>query len=82
MKPATKKIEPGTPLPDTAPTGFGRKTLAAVCTEYSLNIPTIVRELGKQGIKADPKKTIKEIAAENDMDPHALFEVLNAVAAQ
>lgn len=82
MKPAKKQIEPGAPFPDTAPAGFGRKTLAAVCTEYSLNIPTIVRELGKQGIKADPEKTFKEIAADNDMDPHALFEVLHNVANQ
>ena len=82
MKPAQKQIEPGAPFPDTVPAGFGRKTLAAVCTEYSLNIPTIVRELGKQGIKADPEKTFKEIAADNGMDPHALFEVLHNVATQ
>jgi len=82
MKPAKKQIEAGSPFPDSPPSGFGRKTLAAVCTEYSLHIPTIVRELGKRNIKADPEKTIKEIAADNDMDPHALFGVLHNVAGQ
>jgi len=82
MKPAKKQLEPGTPFPDSPPSGFGRKTLAAICTQYSLNIPTIVRELGKQNIKADPKKTIKEIAADNNMDPHALFGVIHNVAVQ
>ena len=80
MKEAKKKIESGTAFPDTPPAGFGRKILASICTEYSLNIPTIVRELGKQNIKADPEKTIKEIAEENNMDPHAFFEVLHNVA--
>ena len=82
IKPARKQNEDGASFPDSAPAGFGRKTLAAVCTEYSLNITTIVRELGKQGMKVDPQKTIKEIAAENKMDPHALFEVLHSVAKQ
>ncbi len=80
MKPAKKQIEPGTPFPDSPPAGFGRKTLAAVCTEYSLNIPTIVRELAKKGIQADPEKSFKEIAADNSTDPHALFGILHEVA--
>jgi hypothetical protein len=80
MKDAKKGIESGTPFPDTPPAGFGRKTFAAICTEYSLNIPTITRELGKQNINADPQKTIKQIAEENNMDPHAFFEVLQNVA--
>ncbi len=80
MLPAKKQITGDTPFPDAPPSGFGRKTLAAICTEYSLNIPTIVRELGKQNIKADPEKTIKEIAAANNMDPHAFFGVLHNVA--
>lgn len=80
MKPAQQQIKAGTPFPDAPPAGFGRKTLAAVCTAYNLNIPTIVRELGKQDIKADPEKTIKEIAAANNMDPHAFFGVLHNAA--
>ncbi len=80
MKDAKKEIELGTAFPDSPPAGFGRKTLASICTEYSLNIPTIVRELGKQNIKADPEKTIKEIAEEHTIDPHAFFEVLHNVA--
>ncbi len=82
MQPAKIQIATGTPFPDTPPSGFGHKTLADVCTEYNLNIPTIVRELGKQNIKADPEKTIKTIAAANGMDPHAFFGVLHNAAVQ
>ncbi len=79
MKSAKKEIVAGAPFPETAPAGFGHKTLADICTEYSLNMKTIVRELDKNKIKADPAQTIKEIASENGIDPHALFEVLQGV---
>lgn len=82
MLPAKKETETTAGLPDAPPAGFGRQPLAEVCTRYGLNMPTILRELKKQGITADPAKTIKEIAADNDMDPHALFEVLHGVAAE
>jgi hypothetical protein len=83
MAPAKEQVEPGTPFPDTPPAGFGRRTLAAVCTEYHLNIPATVRKLGEKGIKAvNPGLTFKEIAAANDMDPHALFEVLHDAATE
>lgn len=42
----------------------------------------IIRELGKQNIKAAPEKTIKKIAADNKMDPHAFFGVLHNAAVQ
>ncbi|WP_456386436.1 DUF4405 domain-containing protein [Desulfolithobacter sp.] len=80
MLPAQKETETIGGLPDAPPAGFGRQSLADICTRYGLNIPTILRELKKQGLNADPEKTIKEIAADNDMDPHALFEVLHGVA--
>ena len=81
MAPAKKKIEPGAPFPDTPPAGFGRKTLAEVCSEYHLDIPATVRRLGEKGITAvNPQLSFKEIATANDMDPHALFEVLHNVA--
>ncbi|BCO08315.1 hypothetical protein GF1_06910 [Desulfolithobacter dissulfuricans] len=82
MLPAKKETETTHGLPDAPPAGFGRQALAEVCTRYGLNMPTVLRELKKQGISADPAKTIKEIAADNDMDPHALFEVLHGVATE
>lgn len=83
MKSAKIVVAGGTPFPETAPTGFGRKTLASVCTEYSLNMKAIVRELDRQGIRADRDGTIKDIAADNNgMDPHALFEILHGIVGQ
>jgi hypothetical protein len=83
MAPAKKVIEPGTPFTDTPPAGFGRKTLAEICSEYHLDIPTITRKLGAKGIKEiKADRTFKEIAEANNMDPHALFEVLHDAAVQ
>jgi hypothetical protein len=80
IKPAAKQVAEGTPFPDAPPTGFGRQTLAAICSQYNLTIPVIIRALAQQGIKAAPEQTIKEIAAANNMDPHAFFGNLhNAV---
>jgi len=80
MQSAKKEPEVGVSFPDTPFPGFGRLSLAEVCSQYGLNIPTIIRELKKKGISADPAKNMKEIAAENDMDAHVLFEVLHGVA--
>lgn len=82
MKPSEIKTEDTLSFPDSPPSGFGRKTLAEICTTYNLNIPTIIRDLDKKGVKAVPEQTFKEIAAENDTDPHALFEVLHGLVVQ
>ena len=80
MKAAEKKVESGAAFPAEAFPGFGRKVLADICNEYGLNIPTTIRDLAKENIKAEASQTIKEIASAADMDPHAFFEVLHRVA--
>lgn len=82
MKSAEIKTDEETVFPDSPPTGFGNKTLAEICAAYNLNIPTIIRELKTKGVKADPGKTFKEIAADNDTNPHALFEMLHGLVIQ
>ncbi len=82
MKPAQTTSDEEDTFPDSPPSGFGHKTLAEICTTYNLNIPTILRDLGKKNITARPEQTFKEIAADNDTDPHALFEVLHGLVVQ
>lgn len=79
MKPAQLENDKEISFPDSPPSGFGRKTLAEICATYNLNIPTVIRDLSGKGVKAAPEQTFKEIAAENDTDPHALFEVLHGL---
>ncbi len=82
MNPALVKNDGEGSFPDSPPSGFGHKTLAEICSTYTLNIPTVIRDLAGKGITARPEQTFKEIAADNDTDPHALFEVLHGLVVQ
>ena len=79
IQPAKNKSAEGNSFPSEPFPGFGRKTLADICTEYILHVPNIVSGLAKESIQAEPSQTIKEIAAGGDMDPHAFFEILHKV---
>lgn len=80
MKKAQRQPAGDAAFPDSPPPGFGKRLLADICAEFNLHIPDIVSALGKKGVKADPAKSIKEIAAENDTNPMAVFEIIQAAA--
>ncbi len=82
IKPAMKpeKIDVGNVFPDSPPPGFGNMTLGAVCSQYHLVIPTILRELKEKNIQAEAGHPIKEIAGNNSMEPMAVFEILHDLA--
>jgi len=82
IKPALQSSRQKNGLPDTPPPGFGHRTLADICLKYHLDMPKILSGLARKKIIANPKQTIKEIAAANDMDPHALFTVLHDICKQ
>ncbi len=63
-------------FPDTPPSGFGKKTLGALCSEYDLMFQVIRQGLSKRGIKAEAAMTVKEIAAANDKNPMSVFEAI------
>ncbi|MGE4299192.1 MAG: DUF4405 domain-containing protein [Desulfovibrionaceae bacterium] len=67
-------------FPDAPPPGFGRRTLADVCSEYSLHPPDMVRALKAAGMTARVEQTVKEIAADAGVDPTAVFTVLQRAA--
>lgn len=66
---------PGEPFP-----GFGRLTLQEICTTYGLDIKVVVSVLKEKAITVDAAKSLKEIARDNNSDPHSLFEILHGVA--
>lgn len=78
IKPATQKKDTGghSVFPDSPPPGFGRKKLVEVCTDFSLDLPEIIHALSKKGVKAESAQSIKEIAAKNNMEPMAMFEII------
>ncbi|MBT8362260.1 MAG: DUF4405 domain-containing protein [Desulfobacterales bacterium] len=66
-------------FPDAPKSGWGNKKLSVVCSEYGLELYDIIKKLADKGISAEADAKIKEIAAENDLEPMGLFEVLHEI---
>jgi hypothetical protein len=67
-------------LPDAPPPGFGRLSFTELCRQYQLDIGKIIQQLARQKINARPEMTMKETAAANNLDPHALYQILQQTA--
>ena len=79
-KPATTASSQGeASFPDSPKSGWGKKTLQTVCSDYGLKLERIIHKLSDKGVSAGPDETIKDIAAANDLDPMGLFELLHAI---
>jgi hypothetical protein len=63
-------------LPLSPPAGIGRRSLADICQEYNLNIPTILRGLTDKNIKAEAEMTIKNIGEQNSISPLHVYEAI------
>jgi hypothetical protein len=71
---AAKKSGDNSRLPESPQPGTGNLTLADFCTQFSLNMKLVVRELKKQGIQASEGLTLKKIAAQNKTSPTDVYE--------
>ena len=69
-----QKPESGSGLPESAQPGTGELTLADFCTQFSLNMKLVVRELKKQGVEASEELTLKKIATLNKTTPTDIYE--------
>lgn len=63
-------------LPDHPAPGFGKKSLAEVCTEYGLEVAEIQRGLAAAGIEAGPEMKIKEIASAHGKQPIEVYDAI------
>jgi hypothetical protein len=63
-------------LPLAPPPGLGRRSLADMCQEYNLHIPTILRRLADKNIQAAAGLTIKQIAEHNKLSPTEVYDVI------
>jgi hypothetical protein len=71
---AAQESGDNTRLPESAQPGTGNLTLADFCTQFSLNMKSVVRELKKQGIEASGELTLKKIAGQNKTSPSDVYE--------
>jgi hypothetical protein len=78
MQPPEKNLSSGT-LPDTPIPGTGRRTLADICQAYNLNIPSVLRQLEAQNIKASAEMTIKTIAEAHNMSATDFYYALKKI---
>ncbi len=69
-------------FPDEPFPGMGRMVLQDLCRRYGLDQQRVIAALAAENIKADPEKSLKEIAGEQGTNPHALFEIIHDVAVQ
>ena len=83
MEPAKAEGGSGTAekarLPESPVPGTGNATLADFCTQYGLNMKTVVRRLGDRGIKAAEALTLKQIAEDNRIAALDLYQVIREV---
>jgi hypothetical protein len=64
------------PLPETPPTGTGKRTLSDLCAEYGLNTRAVIRSLSVKGIDADPSMTFKQIAERHSLHPVDIYQII------
>ncbi len=57
--------------------GLGRKSLQEVCQTLQLDMQESVHRLEQNGIKASPEMTLKDIAANYDMKPVDILNMIN-----
>ncbi len=67
-------------LPEEPEAGFGKKTLAQVCTELGLEPVVIVARLKKMGITAEPEMIIRKIAAGGGKEPLDIYQAIRTIA--
>jgi hypothetical protein len=69
-----------TGLPDTAPPGTGRMTLAEICATYGLDVQALMAALKTKNISAAASESLRDIADRHGMGPTDLYEVVKSAA--
>ena len=82
MPPIAKYPDANRAMPDHPPMGIGRRSLADICQTYNLNLQTTLRTLAGDNIKAKADQNIKTIAAQNNLRPDEVYEILKLHASR
>ncbi len=63
-------------IPTTMPTGSGRLTLEGFCDQYNRDLGEAVKILEAVGLQVDPQLSLKDIAADNEVEALDLLDHL------
>jgi hypothetical protein len=74
-KPAAEKS-----LPDSPPQGIGKRSLADICREYSLEISVILKGFADNDIQVAADMTVKQIAVQHEIGTAEVYEILRNAA--
>lgn len=69
-------------LPESPQPGTGNLTLADFCSQYNLNIKTVIRELKGLAVDASAELTLKQISEKNEKSPMDLYENIKTIVRQ
>ena len=78
MTPEKKQGDPVS-LPATPPPGTGSKTFSQFCEQFGIDAAATADTLRLKGFKIDPDKKIKELAADNQISPIELYDVIKGI---
>lgn len=76
MGPEDQRPTDSKPIPTSMPMGSGRLTLADFCETYNRDVAEAVKILAEAGVTADPSHTLKDIAAEHEIEALDLLDTL------
>jgi hypothetical protein len=74
-KPAAEKS-----LLDSPPQGIGKRSLADICREYSLEISIILKGFADNDIQVAADMTVKQIAVQHEIGTAEIYEILRNAA--
>lgn len=63
-------------LPQTPPPGTGMLTISDLAKTYHISENSLLKRLRQAGIKARPDSTLKELAENNGVTPHEIYDLL------
>ena len=74
LQPESKR--PQGMLPEEPPAGLGKKPLAELCREYSLDLDEVLRILADRNMTAKAEMNIQEIAEVTGKDPYGVYDLI------
>lgn len=70
------KPEPAEGMPAEPGSGLGKRTIAEICESYGQDTSAMINGLKSKGIEAEPNSRIKDLADQNNMDPHDVYDTM------
>lgn len=67
-------------LPDSPPAGFGQRSLEEIAATYQVPLQPMVDALKAKGVEVDTGKGLKNLAADANMSPYDLFDIIKEAA--